>query len=173
MAGIDYFFLLITAACVIICTIKGFVDSFFDKAAPVISVIAAVLFYRNFMVFLAKFIKNPLLCTVATFLSVFIIVFIIIKILQKAIGQIFENKILGPVNRMLGFAFGVVEALAIISLILFLISVQPFFDGSTLLENSIFFKIFRTILGEKYTPSWEKSATLTAAASFFHLPDIC
>ena len=163
MVVVDYIFLLITVLCVVVCTIKGFVDSFFDKAAPVLSVIAAILLYKNFTGLLSKFINNSLLCTIVTFLIVFVVVFIVIKILQKTIGKIFENKILGPLNRTLGFTFGLVEAAAIIALILFLLSAQPFFDASKILDGSFFFKVFRNILGEHFVPSWEKSSAVTAA----------
>lgn len=166
MAGIDYFFLLIIIVCAIICMIKGFVDSFFDKAAPVLSVIAAVFLYRSFTGLMSKFITNSLLCTIVTFLIIFVVVFILIKILQKIIGHIFEEKILGSLNRTLGFAFGVVEALAIISLVLFLLSSQPFFDSSKLLNDSFFFNIFRKILGDKFIPSWEKTEAAVNVARF-------
>ena len=163
MVAIDYVFLIVIALCAMVCTMKGFVDSFFDKAAPVLAVIAAVFLYKHFTLLMSKFIKNPLVCTIVTFLIVFVLVFILIKILQKAIGTIFEDKILGSLNRTLGFAFGIVEALAIIALALFLISAQPFFDASKLLDGSFFFKIFRKILGERYVPSWEKDVATNVA----------
>ncbi len=168
-ATIDFFFFACILVCVIICTIKGFVDSFFDKAAPVVAIIAAVCFYKNFMGLMTKFISNQLLCSVATFLAVFVIVFVVIKILQNTIGKIFEEKILSSLNHTLGFIFGIAEAFAIIFFLLFLLSAQPFFDASKLLDGSFFYSIFHKILGDSFIPSWNSGfkGSVAAFLNFF------
>lgn len=169
MAGIDYFFIVVALLCILICTLKGFVDSFFDKAAPVAAIVAAFLFFRSFTFFISKFIANQLLCTIVSFLSIFVIVFIVVKIIQKTLGAIFEDKILGSLNHALGFLFGIVEAVAYIGLILFVISAQPFFDGSNLIGDSIFYKAFRSFLGIRFVPVWEKHSVQTTVACFGYL----
>jgi len=162
MVAIDYFFIVVVILCAVICTAKGFVDSFFDKAAPVLSVIAAVFLHGSFSGLFAGFIKNHVICSVVSFLAVFIVAFLIIKVLQHSIGKIFEGKILGSLNRTVGFAFGLVEGIAIVSIVLFLLAAQPFFDASKLLKGSFFFSIFRKILGERFIPSWEKAPEAVA-----------
>lgn len=162
VAVIDYIFLGISLACIIICSVKGFVDSFFDKAAPVLSIIAAICFYRTFTPLMSKYISNQILCTVATFLAVFVVFFIVIKILQMTLGKIFEEKILDSLNHSLGFLFGIFEALAIIFLILILMTSQTFFNASSILDNSFFYRFFRIILGDHFIPAWDKTTEVAS-----------
>ena len=145
-AIIDYFFLGILFFCVIMGTIKGFVDSVFDRAAPVLSVIVAFLFYKRVSVLFTSVIEKPIIRSLAAFLTLFILAFILTKIVQSILEKFFDNKVMGGLNRTLGFMFGFAEGIAIIFLILFVISWQPFFDYAPLCENSFFYGILNTFI---------------------------
>ena len=58
------------------------------------------------------------------------------------VGKLFELNILNSLDRALGFFFGIVEGLAIVLLIMFLIVAQPFFNADSLIQNSFFYDIF-------------------------------
>jgi len=128
------------------CLIKGFVDSVFNKAAPILALWAAVLGWRTLAATLKDTIKISLLNYIASFLIIFIAVFIFIKILQVILGNIFEGKILGSLDRTLGFFFGIVEGLVIVLLIMFVLTAQPWFNVSGIFNGSIFYRIFSPIV---------------------------
>ena len=103
------------------------------------------------------------LANIFAFVLVFILVFLIVKVIQQVVGKIFEGKILGQLNRLLGFAFGIVEGLAIVALVLIILTVQPWFDVSPILTGSIFYKIFQIFLANTSLPVPQKGAASTSA----------
>lgn len=143
---IDFVFFVVVAAFAIIACFKGFVNELFDRGAPIIAVWSAIFGYKFLAAKLLPYVHFPVLANIFGFLIVFILVFLIVKVIQQVVGKIFEGKILGQLNRILGFAFGVVEGLAIVTLVLIILTVQPWFDVSSVLEGSIFYKIFGIFL---------------------------
>ena len=143
---IDYFFLIILLFCVIMGVLKGFVDSVFDKAAPVLSIIAAFFFYKPVSAYFTSFIEKQILRSFAAFLLIFIVVFLLTKLIQSIFGKFFDNKLMGGLNRTLGFLFGIVEGVAIIAVVLFIISWQPFFDLASVCERSFFYGLLSPFL---------------------------
>ncbi|MBR6297503.1 MAG: CvpA family protein [Treponema sp.] len=143
---IDYFFLGILVFCIIMGVVKGFVDSVFDKAAPVLSVIASFLFYKPASALFEGVIAKPIFRSLVAFLAIFVAVFLITKLVQAILSKFFENQVMGGLNRALGFLFGVAEGAAIIFFILFVISWQPFFDLSSVCERSFFYGLLSPFL---------------------------
>ena len=143
---IDLVFFVVVASFAVIACVKGFVDELFDRGAPLIAVWAAIFGYKMLAVKLLPYVRFPVLANVFGFLLVFILVFLIVKVIQQVVGKIFEGKILGQLNRLLGFAFGVVEGLAVVALVLILLTVQPWFNVSPILSGSIFYRMFQMFL---------------------------
>ena len=143
---VDLFFILIIVLCALVCLFKGFVASVFNKAAPIVALWAAVLGWRTLSAMLKDTIKISLLNYIASFLIIFIAVFVLVKILQMILGNIFEGRILGSLDRTLGFFFGIVEGLVIVLLIMIILTAQPWFDVSGIFTGSIFYKIFAPIV---------------------------
>jgi membrane protein required for colicin V production len=75
---------------------------------------------------------------IAAFIVLFGIVFIIMKILEYLLKDIIEGIKLGGADRFLGLIFGFVEGLVVVSLVLFIIRIQPLFDPGALLSESFF-----------------------------------
>ena len=73
------------------------------------------------------------------------VVFLIIKLAQMIVSKIFEWSILKSLDRTLGFIFGIVEGAAVVCLIIFLLSVQPFFDVTNLFDGSFFYGLVNSI----------------------------
>ena len=121
---------------------KGFIEEFFSKASWVLGLICGYLFYKTLAQQISVSITNEMLAKVVSFLIIFVGVFLIVKIIGAIIGKIFEVNILNSLDHALGFFFGIVEGLAIIFLIMFIILVQPFFPVDSLVSNSLFFNIF-------------------------------
>jgi membrane protein required for colicin V production len=75
---------------------------------------------------------------IIAFIALFLIVFIAIKILEAILKDIIEGIRLGRADRFLGILFGLVEGIIVVSLLLFVFSVQPLFDPEPLLTKSFF-----------------------------------
>lgn len=141
-AVIDWIFLGLIFIFAFGAMAKGFVDEFFGKAAWVLGILGGYIFYPAMAETLSKSINNVFIVNILSFLIFFIIVFLIVKIIGAIVGKLFELNILNSLDRALGFFFGIVEGLAIVLLIMFLIVAQPFFNADSLIQNSFFYDIF-------------------------------
>ena len=137
---IDLIFLSLILLMLIHDYIKGFVEELFSWAALVLSVLAAVFFHSPAAAFIrTKTMENVrLIPEILGFAAIFIIVLIVIKLLEKLLKEIILGANLGGVNKILGAVFGLVEGFALTAIILFIISVQPLFDPSKVIGESIF-----------------------------------
>ena len=140
LAAIDIVFIILIALFMIRCFLKGFLHEFFSIAAIVLGLISSLYFYKNG----GEFIRNNFMPDIKTipeilaFIALFAIVFIIMKILERLLKDIIEGIKLGGADRFIGILFGFVEGMVVVSLILFIIRIQPLFDPGSLLSESIF-----------------------------------
>jgi membrane protein required for colicin V production len=124
-------------------------------AGIVLGLLAALFFYKNGGSFIrVKFMpETAVIPEVMAFIILFLIVFIIIKLLEKILSDIIDRVELDSADRFLGVIFGLAEGIAVVSLILFLLRVQPLFDSSPLLSDSFFAKLLLPLITGKETPS--------------------
>ena len=61
------------------------------------------------------------------------------------IAKVFEWSILKSLDRTLGFIFGIVEGLAVVCLIIFLLTSQPFFNPENILNGSFYYNIANSL----------------------------
>jgi len=125
---------------------KGFVNNVFGKLALILAIVGACFFYDNAAQMIFSGIQNEVLRKVLGFLIVFVVVFLIVKAVQVVISKIFQLHILRSLDKTLGFFFGILEGLIFIGLIIFLLSVQPFFSVEGLFEDSFFYAFINSIL---------------------------
>lgn len=139
-SALDIVFILLIVLFVIRCYLKGFVSELLSMAAIVLGVLSSLFFYKNGGAFLRiKFWPDiKLFPEVIAFIGIFIIVFIVIKFFEMLLKGVIQGIKLGGVDRFLGVIFGLAEGVAVISLVLFLLRVQPLFDASSILGESVF-----------------------------------
>ena len=121
--------------------IKGFIDNVFGKIAFIAGIILGYLFYKDIATGLLKDIKVPYAANIIAFLLIFVVTFLIIKIVQMIVSKLFQWSILKSLDRTLGFIFGMVEGAAVVCLIIFVLTAQPFFNSMTFLEGSFFYNL--------------------------------
>lgn len=143
---VDLVFIGIIALFTIISCFKGFIKSIFGKLCWIVGLICSFLFYKMVTPFISKYIENPTIASIASFIAVFIVVFLIIKIVEVIISHIFRGEILRSLDRALGALFGFAEGVAIVFLILFVITKQPWFDYSQLLQDSFVYDFLAPFL---------------------------
>lgn len=136
---IDWIFGILILIFALSGLIKGFVDCVFNKLCWILGLIAACLFYDDAAKLILSSIENPSLSNVLGFCIVFVGVFVVVKLIQIIVSKIFQLNILKSLDRVLGFAFGIVEGTAVVGLLIFLLTKQPFFSPDKLLEGSFFY----------------------------------
>ena len=142
MVVIDIIFLGLIILLVVRAFIRGFVSEFFSLGAPALGILGGVLFHKNGADFLrAKLFNNmdmKVIPEILAFIAIFLIGFVICKIVQKIIHDVVSGTNLTTMDKVLGALFGLLEGLLLISLVLFLITVQPLFDPAKALQGSFF-----------------------------------
>ena len=144
-AVIDWVFSGIIILFAIGGVIKGFIDNVFGKIAFVAGIILAYLFYKNIAGSLLKDVKNAYVANVLAFLLIFVVVFLVIKLIQMIVAKVFEWSILKSLDRTLGFVFGMVEGAAVVCLVIFILTAQPFFNPSNILNGSFYYGIVNSL----------------------------
>ncbi|GHV74024.1 hypothetical protein AGMMS49940_13260 [Spirochaetia bacterium] len=155
LAIIDVIFIVLIFILVIRGGLRGFIMEIMSMAAVVLGLLTAVLFYKPG----AAFVRTKILADMQlvpeliAFVALVIIVFLSIKLLEHIIQDIISRvHLLGGINHALGLAFGLLEGLLLVSLILFVINIQPLFDPATLLEQSLFARILDPLVGQIRLP---------------------
>ena len=144
-AVIDWVFSGIIILFAIGGVIKGFIDNVFGKIAFVAGILLAYLFYKDIAVRLLKDIKVEFASKIISFLLIFVVVFLVIKIIQMIVAKVFEWSILKSLDRTLGFVFGMVEGAAVVCLVIFILTAQPFFNPSNILNGSFYYGIVSSL----------------------------
>ena len=140
LSVIDYIFIALIILFIIRCYLKGFISELLSMAAIVLGLLAALYFYKNGGEYLrGKFWPElKTIPEILAFVALFAIVFIVIKFLETMLKGIINEIRLGGADRFLGIIFGLAEGLAVVSLILFILRIQPLFDPSSILSDSFF-----------------------------------
>lgn len=145
---IDMVFLGLMGLFMIRCYIKGFISELLSMAAVVLGLLASLFFYKNGADYIrANYLPDlKVIPEILAFVILFIVVFIVVKLFEILLKGVIEGVRLKGADHFLGIVFGFAEGLAVISLILFLLRVQPLFDPSQLLSDSFFAKLLLPLI---------------------------
>ena len=144
-AVIDWVFSGIIIIFAIGGVIKGFIDNVFGKIAFIAGIVLAYFFYDDIAEKLLKDVKVEFAAKIISFLLIFVVTFLVIKIIQMIVAKVFEWSILKSLDRTLGFIFGMVEGGAVVCLIIFLLTAQPFFNAMNILDGSFYYNIVSSL----------------------------
>jgi membrane protein required for colicin V production len=145
---IDYIFGFLILLMIVHGFIKGFIEELFSWAALILAIWAAVLLNPATAAFIReKAMQNVrVVPEILGFAAVFILIMIVIKFLEKILRDVIAGANLGNVNKILGALFGLVEGFAFVILVIFVLSVQPLFDPSKILQDSVFAQIMLPVI---------------------------
>ena len=137
---IDWIFIGLILLMIVHGYLKGFIEELFSWAALVLAIWVAILLNSSGAAFIRdRYIQNMrVVPELLAFIAIFLIIMIIVKLLERILKNVIAGAHLGGVNRVLGAVFGVVEGLAITVLVIFVLRVQPLFNSSKILGESIF-----------------------------------
>jgi membrane protein required for colicin V production len=148
LSVIDTIFIVLIILFVIRCYLKGFISEIFSMAAIVLGVLASLFFYKNG----AEFIRESFLPGMKTlpeiiaFIALFVIVFVVVKLLEILLKGVIHGLRGGGIDRLLGLVFGFAEGIAVVSLVLFVLTIQPLFDSSSILAGSFFARLLLPLI---------------------------
>ena len=142
---IDWIFSVVIIIFALSGLLKGFIDNIFGKLACILGIIFACIFYDDAAEIVLNGIGNQAVQNILGFILVFTVVFLVIKIIQSIISRIFSFSILNSLDRTLGFLFGIVEGLAVVGLVIFILLFQPFISMESLFDNSFYFNLLNAI----------------------------
>jgi len=148
LSVIDIIFILLTTIFIIRCYLKGFVSELLSMSAIVLGLLASLFFFKNGGQFLrVTFWPNlNIIPEIIAFIALFVIVFLLVKILEIMLKGIIQGVHLSGVDRFLGIFFGLAEGIAVIALVLFILRIQPLFDPSSILSESVFARILLPLI---------------------------
>ena len=120
--------------------LRGFLDELLSIAFLVLGLWGGALFYKQGADLIRTKIPEDIrfLPEILAFGAVFCIIFVGVKVLELLVKDILMHIKLGIVDRVLGVFFGLIEGLVLVTLMLFLLNIQPFFDTQSLVNESIF-----------------------------------
>jgi membrane protein required for colicin V production len=158
-AAIDCIFVALIVIFSVRCALRGFVSELMSMASVVLGLLTALYFYKKGgeLVRLKFMPELRIIPEIIAFVGLFLVVFVAIKILEAMLEEIIEGVRLGSADRFLGVIFGLVEGIIVVSLVLFVFSVQPLFDPAPLLEKSFFAHILMPLItgnGNAESTAW-------------------
>jgi len=148
VATIDIIFGALLIIFILRCTLRGFVEEFMSVASVVLGLIVGVLLFKNGATWLRTEFGLTLFPELVAFVILFIITFAVMKLLEVMIKDLVERINLDALDHIAGFILGLVEGGLIISVILLVLTYQPLFNPTFLLEKSWFYKMLLPLIGE-------------------------
>jgi membrane protein required for colicin V production len=145
---VDIVFVVLIALLVIRCATRGFIKELVSTVGLILGFLAALLLYSSGGAFIREKVSSlnmPIVPEILAFIALFLIVFIIIKIIGAILKGIIEGIHLGGADKFLGIVLGLVEGLIVVTLVIFVINIQPLFDAQKFLQGSKFAEILLPI----------------------------
>ncbi|WP_336986488.1 CvpA family protein [Altererythrobacter aquiaggeris] len=141
MTGLDIIVLVIVGVAAIGGFMRGFVQEVFSLASWILALFAIHYLHTPFTEWLLPRIGTPSGAAVLAFATLLLIPYAAMKLIAGNVGKASRNSILGPIDRVLGFGFGVIKGMIII-----------------VLGFSVLVLGYDTVWGEKGRPTWISSA---------------
>jgi membrane protein required for colicin V production len=148
-SALDIAFTILIVLLSLRCFFRGFITELMSMASLVLGLLAAFLFHKPASAFvMEKWLPDStILASIIAIAALFVIVFAAIKILELIMQDIISAVDLGGIDRFIGFIFGFAEGVLLVTLIVWLISIQPLFDPRPLLESSVIARILLPLAG--------------------------
>jgi membrane protein required for colicin V production len=149
MEVIDIVFTVLILLVLIRAALRGFIEEVMSMASLVLGLGAAFFLHKRGAAFLVeRYIPDiKVLPEILAFIAIFLIVFLAVRLLEFILKDIAARVNLGGLDALLGAVFGVAEGVVLVSLILFLLIIQPLYDMQPLLEKSFFARLLAPFIG--------------------------
>ena len=138
----DIIAILATLAISFLSASRGFFRELANKASYFVGLMFSLMFTKSLSAFVSKNLEtvNPIIISLCSFSLIFIISALLTRGLGSALSKMMKSIHANPIDKVLGFFLGLLEAVCIITLILILLEKQNFFDFSNIFNNSYYNK---------------------------------
>ena len=120
MTALDILVLFLLGSGAVFGFLRGFVQEALSMIAWVLIILAVYMFHTPAIAALAEAVGSDSGAAVLAFLALGIVIFALGKWIAKSIGAKSRKSLLGPIDRVLGFGFGMLKGLIIATLIFLL-----------------------------------------------------
>ena len=125
MTALDIIVLFLLGSGAAFGFLRGFVQEALSMIAWVLIILAVRMFHAPATAALAEAVGSDSGAAMLAFLALFIVIFAVGKWIAKSIGAKSRKSVLGPIDRVLGFGFGMLKGL-IIATLMFLLFVMGY-----------------------------------------------
>jgi membrane protein required for colicin V production len=116
MTALDIIVLFLLGSGAAFGFLRGFVQEALSMIAWVLIILAVRMFHAPATAALAEAVGSDSGAAMLAFLALFIVIFAVGKWIAKSIGAKSRKSVLGPIDRVLGFGFGMLKGLIIATL---------------------------------------------------------
>jgi membrane protein required for colicin V production len=120
MTALDIIVLFLLGSGAVLGLLRGFVQEALSMIAWVLIIVAVRMFHAPATAALAEAVGSGSGAAVAAFLAIVIVIYALGKWIARSLGAKSRKSLLGPIDRMLGFGFGLLKGLIIATLIVLL-----------------------------------------------------
>ena len=121
MTALDIIVLLLLGGGAIFGFLRGFVQEALSMIAWLMMIVAVRIFHAPATAALGEAVGTETCAAVLAFLAIVIVTFALGRWIAKSIGKKSRKSVLGPIDRVLGFGFGIVKGLIAATLIFLLL----------------------------------------------------
>ncbi|MWV28015.1 CvpA family protein [Aurantiacibacter rhizosphaerae] len=114
MTGFDLIVLLIVGVGAIGGFLRGFVQEVLSVAAWILAIFAIRFLHTDLTAAILDFMGSPITASILAFALLLLIPYAAMKLISSIAGRTSRNSVLGPVDRVLGFAFGALKGMLIV-----------------------------------------------------------
>ena len=114
MTGFDLIVLLIVGVGAIGGFLRGFVQEVLSILAWVLAIFAIRFLHTDLTAAILDFMGSPITASILAFALLLLIPYAAMKLISRVAGRSSRNSVLGPVDRVLGFAFGALKGIIIV-----------------------------------------------------------
>jgi membrane protein required for colicin V production len=122
---IDVFFTIVILFMTIKAIIRGFVSEFMGLAGIGLGVLLGVLFSSLLGNFISENFGHSNWNQVIAFLIIFLVSYVLIKVFENGLNALVDKINLDKLDKSLGLFFGIIEGIALVMIMVFIIEVQP------------------------------------------------
>ncbi|MGB3796747.1 MAG: CvpA family protein [Alteraurantiacibacter sp.] len=114
MTGFDLIVLLIVGVGAIGGFLRGFVQEVLSVGAWILAILAIRFLHTDLTAAILEFMGSPVTASILAFALLLLIPYAAMKLIASIAGRSTRKSVLGPVDRVLGFAFGALKGVLIV-----------------------------------------------------------
>jgi membrane protein required for colicin V production len=131
--------------------VRGFVTEILGLAAIGLGILLGILFSATLGEFISNNFGESNWNQVIAFLIIFIVSYVVIKIFENGLNALIEKIHLEKLDKSLGLFFGIIEGVALVMIIVFVIEVQPLIDTQKVEQESWYIQMIHRFVPDGKT----------------------